>query len=63
MKKLIPFIFLAFSLFLLPLASTAQEKSLYWDRMDVNISVLPNSDIRVEEIWEVTFQGGPFRYG
>ncbi|RLC74282.1 MAG: hypothetical protein DRI61_16935, partial [Chloroflexi bacterium] len=41
----------------------AWGKSLYWKRLDVDITVLPNSDIRIVETWDVVFEGGPFRYG
>lgn len=63
MRKLIPFVLFVALLLAFPYGSLAQVKSLYWDRMDVNITVMPNSDILVEEIWVVTFQGGPFHFG
>ena len=41
----------------------AQSQSLYWDRFDVNITVLPNGDFVVEEIQEITFTSGQFHFG
>ncbi len=63
MKRLALLVLLSTLLFLLPSHSFAQSRSLFWERLDVTITVMPNSDIRVEEVWEVVFQGGPFRYG
>lgn len=44
-------------------AAQAQEKSLYWQRYDVNIAVQQNSDILVEEIQQIVFTSGTFRFG
>ncbi|MCS7287168.1 MAG: DUF2207 domain-containing protein [Anaerolineae bacterium] len=63
MRKLFLCVLLLATLFVFSLPSFAQGRSLYWERLDVYITVLPNSDIRVEEVWEVVFQGGPFRFG
>ncbi len=41
----------------------AQDKMLVWERYDVNLEVQPNSDILVEEIQEITFTSGTFRFG
>nr|HID15013.1 DUF2207 domain-containing protein [Anaerolineae bacterium] len=41
----------------------AQSKTLYWERFDVNITVLPNGDFIVEEIQEIVFTSGEFHYG
>lgn len=41
----------------------AQSKTLVWERYDVNLEVLPNSDILVEEIQEIAFTSGTFRFG
>jgi uncharacterized membrane protein YgcG len=41
----------------------AQEKSLYWQRYDVNINVQQNSDMLVEEIQDITFSTGSFHFG
>ena len=41
----------------------AQEKSLYWQRWDVNIDVQQNSDMHIEEVQEIVFTSGTFRFG
>jgi uncharacterized membrane protein YgcG len=41
----------------------AQEKSLYWQRWDVDIDVQQNSDMLVEEVQEIIFTSGTFRFG
>jgi hypothetical protein len=49
----------------LTLTTTAQAQSqtLYWERFDVNITVLENGDFVVEEIQEIVFTSGQFRFG
>ncbi len=44
-------------------AAQAAEKTLLWQRYDVNLAVQPNSDILVEEIQEIAFTGGTFTFG
>jgi uncharacterized membrane protein YgcG len=44
-------------------AAQAQDKSLYWQRYDVNITVQPNSDVLVEEIQQIQFTSGDFHFG
>jgi uncharacterized membrane protein YgcG len=44
-------------------SAQAQDKSLYWQRYDVNINVQQNSDILVEEIQQIVFTSGTFRFG
>ena len=41
----------------------AQDKTLIWERYDVNLAVQQNSDILVEEIQQITFTSGFFRFG
>jgi uncharacterized membrane protein YgcG len=41
----------------------AQDKSLLWQRYDVNLSVQLNSDMLVEEIQQIQFTSGTFRFG
>lgn len=41
----------------------AQDKSLYWQRYDVNLTVQLNSDMLVEEIQQIRFTSGVFRFG
>ena len=41
----------------------AQDKSLLWQRYDVNLNVQVNSDLLMEEIQQIQFTSGTFRYG
>ncbi len=41
----------------------ASGKALYWKRLDVEITVLPNSDIHIIETWEIVFTSGGFHFG
>jgi uncharacterized membrane protein len=41
----------------------AQDKTLYWQRYDVDLTVQPNSDILVEETQQIAFTGGTFTFG
>ena len=41
----------------------AQSQSLYWERFDADITVLPNGDFVVEEVQEITFTSGEFHFG
>lgn len=43
--------------------ASAQSKTLYWQRYDVDITVLNNGDLRVVETQELVFTSGTFRYG
>ncbi len=64
MKKLLCFsLGLVLSLILSGPPAQAQEKSLVWQRYDVNLNVQANSDILVEEIQEIAFTGGTFTFG
>jgi uncharacterized membrane protein YgcG len=58
-------LWLALTLALLSLAGAAQaqDKTLYWQRYDVNLNIQPNSDILIEEIQEITFTSGTFQFG
>ncbi|HID86301.1 MAG TPA: DUF2207 domain-containing protein, partial [Anaerolineae bacterium] len=49
-------------LLLLVGTAQAQDKSYYWERLDVEITVLPNADMEIVETQEFVFIGGPFRY-
>ncbi|MBI5054211.1 MAG: DUF2207 domain-containing protein [Chloroflexi bacterium] len=44
-------------------ASPSFAKSVVADRMDVDVTVLPNGDINVVQVQQIKFQGGPFREG
>ena len=41
----------------------AQEKTLYWQRYDVDITVQKNGDLRIVETQELVFTAGSFTYG
>jgi len=41
----------------------AQSKTYIWDRLDVDITVLENSDIHIVETQQFTYTSGEFRYG
>jgi hypothetical protein len=41
----------------------AQDQSLYWERFDVNVTVLPSGDFVVEEVQEIIFTSGEFHFG
>jgi hypothetical protein len=41
----------------------AQNKTYIWDRLDVDVTVLENSDIRVVETQQFTYVSGEFHYG
>lgn len=41
----------------------AQDKTLVWNRYDVNIAAQPNGDMQLEEIQEIQFTSGTFRFG
>jgi uncharacterized membrane protein YgcG len=44
-------------------AAQAQDKSLFWERYDVDIDVQQNSDMLVEELQQIAFTNGTFRFG
>ncbi len=44
-------------------AAWAQSKEVDWRRIDVNITVHSDGSFTVEEILEIEFIGGPFRFG
>ena len=64
MRRCYPIMLLTLAV-VLAIAGTAhaQSQSLYWERFDVNITVLPNGDFVVEEIQEITFTSGEFHFG
>ncbi len=59
------YVFLLFIVLLLAgaPAALAQEKTLYWQRYDVDLTVLQSGDFRVVETQELVFTSGTFRYG
>ncbi|MCP4425150.1 MAG: DUF2207 domain-containing protein, partial [Chloroflexi bacterium] len=62
-KRLIIFPLLLLTLLLSPNISSAQTKSFYWERFDVDITLLENGDMRVVETQVLNFSGAPFTYG
>lgn len=56
-------LFAALALLGLSTAVEAQARSLYWKRLDVDIVVQPNGDMRITETNDIVFEGGPFRFG
>lgn len=46
-----------------PAKSARMEKTAVWKRLDVDLTVQPNGDLRVIETHQVSFVGGPFHYG
>jgi uncharacterized membrane protein YgcG len=52
-----------FLLFSVVPAGEAQTRSLHWERFDVDITVLPDGNLRVEETQVINFVSGTFREG
>ena len=44
-------------------AARAQDKTLYWQRYDVDLAPQLNGDLHVAETQELVFTNGTFRYG
>ena len=44
-------------------SASAQSKTLFWDRYDVILNVLPNGDLQVIERQRITFTSGSFTFG
>ena len=44
-------------------AARAQDKTLYWQRYDVDLAPQKNGDLHVQETQELVFTNGTFRYG
>lgn len=51
-----------FVLGIVGVSQAQSNKSFYWDRMDVDITVQENSDLHIVETWEATFTRGEFRF-
>ncbi|MBI3287537.1 MAG: DUF2207 domain-containing protein, partial [Chloroflexi bacterium] len=51
------------AMLMLAVAAAAQDRDLVWDRLDVELAVERDGDILISEDWQVTFSGGPFRFG
>ncbi|MCX8067761.1 MAG: DUF2207 domain-containing protein [Anaerolineae bacterium] len=48
---------------LLPVPVSAQSKTFFWERLDVEITVLENGDFLVQETQVIQFTSGTFTYG
>ncbi|MCA9944153.1 MAG: DUF2207 domain-containing protein [Anaerolineales bacterium] len=46
-----------------PSSAAAQTKSFYWERFDVDITLLENGDMIIEETQVLNFSGEPFTFG
>ncbi|MCS6774048.1 MAG: DUF2207 domain-containing protein [Thermoflexales bacterium] len=51
------------ALFALPDTASAQTKSLIWERLDTDITVEPNGDLRIVETNVIRFTEGRFTFG
>ncbi len=64
MPRLLRLSLLLLALLLIPSGVLlAQDKTLVWNRYDVNIKVMPNADMEIEEIQEIMFTNGSFHFG
>ncbi|HEY69378.1 MAG TPA: DUF2207 domain-containing protein, partial [Anaerolineae bacterium] len=67
MRRVKPILFSVLFLLMISLTSTvaasAQSKTLYWDRFDVDLTVLPSGELQVVEHQTITFTSGTFTFG
>lgn len=56
------FLLLLGALFM-PGSAAAQTKSFYWERFDVDITLLENGDMEIVETQVLNFSGAPFTFG
>jgi uncharacterized membrane protein YgcG len=56
------FLLLLGALFM-PGSAAAQTKSFYWERFDVDITLLENGDMQIVETQVLNFSGAPFTFG
>lgn len=61
--RIMVLLLLAFSLLISVAPVEAQSKTLYWERFDVFLNVLPNGDLRVTERQTINFTSGTFTFG
>jgi hypothetical protein len=61
-RQLLPLVIALLVLATLSQAVQAQDKQYYWDALDVDITVLPNSDIRVVETQKYVFTRGSLHF-
>ena len=57
------FVLLVLLVGVLPTAALAQDKTLYWETYDVDITVQPDGCFRVVETQQLVFTSGTFQYG
>ena len=66
MRKASVFTFLMLLVLIVAFSSVtvfAQERSVYWENYDVDITIQPDGSFRVAETQQLEFVGGPFRFG
>ncbi|MGD8814887.1 MAG: DUF2207 domain-containing protein [Anaerolineales bacterium] len=67
MRRIKPVLFVAMFLVVMNLTpfatASAQSKSLYWDRFDVYMTVLPTGELQIVERQTITFTSGTFTFG
>jgi uncharacterized membrane protein YgcG len=61
--RLTTFLLLALVLLMASATAFAQERSVYWETYDVDLTIQPDGSLRVAESQQLEFVGGPFRYG
>ena len=61
-RLFVPFLLL-FLLLITSQDTSAQTKTFYWERFDVDMTLLENGDIRVVETQTLNFSGAPFTFG
>ncbi len=62
-RRPFPWLIALLCILLMPLATQAQEKSLVWDRFDVNILVNRDGTFDVAEHQTIRFTEGEFTFG
>lgn len=63
LKKLLLTAVLGLMLLVLKQTTYAQTKTFYWERFDVDITLLENGSLRVVETQTINFSGGTFSFG
>ena len=53
----------ACALLIAPISAIAQSKTLVWQRLDSDITVQPNGDLRIIETNVIRFTSGSFTFG
>ncbi len=63
LSRLMAFAVVVCVLVIAPLSAVAQSKTLIWQRLDSDITVQPNGDLRVVETNVIRFTSGTFTFG